>query len=72
MEPVMEDVAFKSSWWAIVGRLDIDESPDIAQHYDVSAIPTYLVFRDGELVDRKLGVTTKEELVDLLNKAARK
>ena len=51
---------------ATVGTLDVDAYPEIAQRYEVTAIPTFLVFRDGKVVERRLGTLKKEDLAKLL------
>ena len=45
---------------------NVDEAPELAQQYHISAIPTLLLFRDGELVDTSVGVKSKAELENFL------
>ena len=44
------------------GKVNVDEAPELAQRYQISAIPTLLLFRDGEPVDVSVGVKSKAEL----------
>lgn len=44
-----------------IGKLDIDQHPDIARKYGVSAIPTLIVFRGGREIDRRTGVASEAE-----------
>ena len=44
------------------GKLNVDENPATAEAFDVMAIPTLLVFRDGKLVDRIVGALPKADL----------
>ena len=46
-----------------VGKVDIDESPLIAQKYNVMSIPTIIIFKDGEPVDQTVGVVNEKALM---------
>ena len=48
-----------------VGKLDVDENPDIARRYNVMSIPTLILFKNGEEVQRFVGVQTKEKPASL-------
>lgn len=50
-----------------VGKINIDENKDLARQYKVMAIPTVLVFRNGEEVNRGVGPENKEEVLALLD-----
>ncbi len=47
-------------------KVDVDRAPELAQRYGISAIPTLLLFRDGEVADRSVGVRSLQELEALL------
>ena len=47
-------------------KVDVDRVPELAQRYQISAIPTLLLFRDGEVADRSVGVRSMRELEDFL------
>jgi len=55
--PIMDEVAEQVQGRATVAKLDIDQARTIAQEYDVTAIPTLILFREGKVFDRFLGVT---------------
>lgn len=69
MEPVVEELAFETCWWATVGKLDIDTCPKTVQQYQLSAIPTFLGFQNGKVVGRLVGTTTKDQLAEILREA---
>ena len=48
-----------------VGKVNVDEEPELASKFDVMSIPTLLVFEDGELVNRAVGARPKEMILDL-------
>ena len=49
-----------------VGKVDVDEQPDIAQHYGISSIPTIIVFKNGSEVGLSVGVTDLDALKSLV------
>ena len=52
---------------AVVVKVNVDNSPELAVRYGVSSIPTILVFRDGKLLSRAVGVRSKDELSEMLD-----
>lgn len=62
MEPVIEELAEKYSGKIVFGKLNVDQNPKIPRKFQVSGIPTLLVFKDGELVDRIVGMVTQPKL----------
>ncbi len=49
-----------------VGKIDVDTQPELAIAYKIMSIPTLLVFRDGELVDKAIGLRSKEQIEAML------
>ena len=49
-----------------VCKIDVDQEPELARQYRVMSIPTFLVFKDGEVVKRDMGVMSKDELEGLI------
>lgn len=68
--PVIEELADDFAGRATVGKLNVDEHPEIASQYDVSSIPTVLVFRDGQVVERFVGVQPKATYAAAIERAA--
>ncbi len=68
MAPVLEKVAEELGDTAIVAKLNIDESEKISTRYDVQAIPTFMVFKDGEMVEEIIGAVSKTKLVAAVKK----
>ena len=67
--PMVEELAGENSGSAKVTKLNIDDSPTSAQNYGVSSIPTIMVFKGGEVVDRFVGVQPKARLQESLDAA---
>ncbi len=67
LAPIVDQVAAELEGKAIVGKLDIDESPITAGKYGVRGVPTVMVFKNGERAAQHVGLTTKQKLVDLVS-----
>ena len=67
--PIIEEISSDYEGKAIVGKLDVDASQEYAAKYGVRNIPTVLVFQNGEVVGRQVGVAPKsayKEAIDTL------
>jgi thioredoxin 1 len=67
--PVVEELASENAGAVKVGKLNIDDSPQAAQNYGVSSIPTIMLFKNGEVVERFVGVQPKNRLQEALDAA---
>lgn len=68
MAPVVEKIEEEMAGKVNVYQIDTDECPDIAMHYNIMSIPTFIVFKNGEPVETAVGMRDKKELLELLNK----
>jgi thioredoxin 1 len=66
--PVIEQLAGENTGIKI-GKLNVDVAPNAAQSYGVSSIPTLMIFKNGEVVDRFVGVQPKTRLQEAINAA---
>ncbi|NLB89717.1 MAG: thioredoxin [Clostridiales bacterium] len=64
--PIIEQLAGEVGDKAIIGKVNVDEEPQLAARYGISTIPTVLVFQNGEVIQKSIGVRPKEELKTLL------
>ncbi len=60
--PLIEELATEYDGKAVIGKLNVDENPDIAATYGIRSIPTLLVFKGGEIVDRIVGAVPKSNI----------
>lgn len=67
MNPILDQLAEELAGEATIAKVNVDESPALAQKFGVQSIPTFLVFKDGEVVDRKSGVSGSDALKALLS-----
>ena len=68
LAPVIEEIASENEGKIKVGKVNVDENPDLARKYRVMSIPTVLVFKIGELTATCVGVDSKENILKLLEK----
>ncbi len=60
--PIVEELAEDFDGRAKVGKVDVDNNPQVAQQYGVRSIPTLLFFKNGEVEDQLIGAMSKGEL----------
>jgi thioredoxin 1 len=71
MDPIVAEASVERPD-VVFGKVNVDEQPQLAQKYDIRAIPTLLVFVDGKLVKTNVGVIKKEALLQLLDEATKR
>lgn len=69
LSPIIEDLAGENTGKITFAKLNTDENQDIAARYQIRSIPTLLIFKDGKLVDRKVGAMPKQMLQSELDKS---
>ena len=65
--PIIEEISTDFEGKAVVGKLDVDSNQEFAAKYGVRNIPTVLLFKNGEIVDRKVGVSPKTAYAEALD-----
>ena len=63
--PVVEEIAQERSDIK-VGKVNVDEQPQLAAQFQIMSIPTLLVFRDGKLVNQMVGARPKAQILSML------
>ena len=66
--PAIEEIATDYDGQAVIGKLNVDDQPNIAAQYGIRSIPTLLFFKNGELVDQIIGAVPKTQVVGSLEK----
>ncbi|MEM7299435.1 MAG: thioredoxin [Bacteroidota bacterium] len=66
--PIIEELAKEYDEKVVVGKLDVDSNPNTSMKYGVRSIPTILIIKNGEVVDKHVGVTTKNALAEKIDK----
>lgn len=67
--PIVEELAKEYDGKVLVGKLDVDTNPEVAMKYGIRSIPTILILKDGEVVQKQIGVTTKQNLAEKIESA---
>ena len=65
--PIIDELSEEYEGKAVVGKVDIDSNQQYAAQFGVRNIPTVLAFKNGELVDRKIGVSSKNDYAQALD-----
>ena len=60
--PVVEDLSKEFEGKATIGKLNVDDNREIAAQYGIMSIPTLLIFKNGQIVDKHVGVASKGDL----------
>ncbi|MCY9669628.1 thioredoxin [Paenibacillus alginolyticus] len=60
--PIVEELSDEMSDQATIAKVNIDNEPELASEYGVMNIPTLLVFKDGKMIDKMVGLQSKEVL----------
>ena len=67
--PIIDELSKEYDGKAVVGKVDVDNNQEFAAKYGVRNIPTVLLFKNGELVDRKVGVSPKQVYAEAIDSA---
>ena len=67
--PVVEELAGENADSLKVAKINIDDAQDIAATYGVSSIPTLMIFKNGDVIDRFVGVQPKSRLQEAVDQA---
>lgn len=65
--PIIEEVAADFEGKAVVGKVDVDNNQQVSVDYGIRNIPTVLIFKNGEVVDKIVGVQPKEVIAEKLS-----
>ena len=67
--PVLEEVSKEIGGKAIIAKVNVDDSPELAKRFEVRSIPAIFILKDGETVEQFVGVKSKSDLIAALEKA---
>ena len=65
--PIVEELATDFDGKVIVGKVNVDNNPNISMNYGIRNIPTLLIFKNGQIVDKQVGAVPKSVLATKLN-----
>ncbi|MBQ7014967.1 MAG: thioredoxin [Clostridia bacterium] len=67
LAPVLEEIAEENEGSVIVGKVNVDEEPQLAANFGIASIPTLLVFKNGEITQKSVGVKPKAAIEAMFN-----
>ncbi len=67
--PIIDELSTEYDGKALIAKMNVDENPQTPGRFAIRAIPTLIVFKNGEVVDQVTGAVGKSELIKLLDKA---
>lgn len=67
LSPTVDEVASEMEGSVVVAKCNVDDCEDIAASYGIRNIPTLLFFKNGEVIDRTVGVVSKQEIINKIN-----
>lgn len=68
MAPVVEEIAGELKGKVKFGKVDVDSNKNLAEKYKIRSIPTFILFKNGKMVDQIIGAVEKQELKDFILK----
>lgn len=66
VSPIVDEIAEENPQY-LVGKINVDEEPELSQAFGVATIPTLVVMNDGKIVSQSSGARPKQQILDLLN-----
>ena len=64
--PVLAEIAEENEGALVVGKVNVDEEGDLAMKFGIASIPTLLVFKNGQIVNKSVGVKPKAQILALV------
>ena len=68
MAPILESVEEELDYKINFYKIDVDECENIAKRYGIMSIPTIIIFRDGEIIEKNVGLWQKDACLDTIKK----
>ncbi|MBQ8532306.1 MAG: thioredoxin [Clostridia bacterium] len=65
VSPIVDEIAEENPQY-LVAKVNVDEEPELAQKFGIQSIPTLIVFKDGKIADKMIGVRSKEQILSML------
>ena len=71
VEPIMDELADEFEARIRVGRINVDQNPKSAATFNISGVPTFVLFKEDRILRRKVGVCSKQQLLEMIKEAAK-
>ena len=70
LSPTVDEIAEEYADRITVAKCNVDDAEDIAMQFRIMSIPTLIFLKNGEVVDKRVGVVSKDEIVSIINSIA--
>lgn len=67
LKPVMEQIEAEEKEKAVILKLNVDDNPEIATHFEVNTLPLFYLYKNGKIAWQQTGILTKNDLSDKIN-----
>ena len=68
LAPTVDQLATDFDGRAVVGKLNVDDNPNVAGRFQIRGIPTLLLFKDGQIAEQVVGLAGKEDLTKMIER----
>ncbi|MCX8043426.1 MAG: thioredoxin [Desulfobacterota bacterium] len=68
LAPTIEEIAREYSSTVKVGKVNVDQNPELSERFAIRSIPTIMLFKNGQIVDQTIGVQSKETLQKMISR----
>lgn len=69
ISPIIEELSHEYEGKVLVGKVNVDDNPEVSMKYGIRSIPTVLILKDGQIFDKQVGATSKKILADKIERA---
>ena len=66
LSPIIAEIASDYDGKLKIGKVNVDDQPELADEFSINSIPTLVVFKDGQVTNKSIGYQTRAEIVELL------
>ncbi len=70
VEPVIDELAVELDGKIKVGKINVDQNRKVGAMFDISGVPTFILFKEGKTLGREIGARSKQQLLEMISKAA--
>lgn len=65
--PVIDELADQYNGSVVIGKVNVDEESELSRRYNVMSIPTIMLFKNGEVINKVVGLHSKEDLIEIID-----
>jgi thioredoxin 1 len=70
MEPIIEELANEFDNRVKIGKINVDQNRKIQSTFNISGVPTFILFKQGKILKRQIGAHSKQQLINMIKDVA--